>query len=174
MMKYFILISSMVFLASCNLMTRQDVKKEEEQKQIISTLQKTKADSELKYSDIQNDMRVIAGRVDALDHSLQSNQQASRQEVEALKKLVETQNEKIKLIQEHIDATEMRLTAAINAIKPIGGGSSVAASAPRGKEQGLLEEANDLLEARDFKKAIVRYQNYIDKNPRKRIGRGNL
>lgn len=164
MKKYLVLPA--LLLTSCNLMTRQEMQKQDEQKQIISTIQKTKADTELKYSDIQNDIRVVAGRVDALDHAVQTNQQASKQDVEALRKLLEAQNEKIKLIQEHIDATEMRLTAAINAIKP-GATTDTPLPAPsKVKEVNALEEANNLLEAKEFKKAIVKFQHYIDKNPK--------
>jgi TolA-binding protein len=166
-------------LIACQLQTREDVQKQEEQKQVreqISNMQKSKADVELKYSDIQNDIRVVAGRVDAIEHNQQGNQQSLKADNENLKKLVEAQNEKIKLLQAHIDATETRLTAAIQAIAgpaPVGkgagyaGGDSDVGVAPvRSKEGGPFDEAESFFGAKEYKKAIVKFQNYIDKNPK--------
>jgi TolA-binding protein len=168
--KIFLLIG-FSFLASCNLMTRQEMQKQDEQKQIITNIQKTKADSESKISDLQNDIRTVDGKVDSIDHNVQVGQQNNKQEIEALKKTIDAQNEKIKYLQEHIDATETRLTAAINALKP-GMASIPAATTDDGSGKKMkdasnpLDEAEALLSAKDYKKAIVKYQNYIDKNPK--------
>jgi TolA-binding protein len=177
------LITTVLALSACQLQTREDVQKQDEQKQMreqISVIQKNKADTELKYSDIQNDMRVIVGRIDSIEHNQQTQQQNQKQEIENIKKLIETQNEKMKLLQAHMEATETRLTAAIQALSggpgPVApshagggsasaGGSGVAAGAGgEAKASGPFEEAEAFFGAKEYKKAIVKYQNYIDKN----------
>lgn len=172
--KLLLLISIAVVLSACPLTTRDEMEQNEQKefRNQLSSMQKSKADTELKYADLQNDIRVIAGRTDALDHNIQMVNQKNRQEIEELKKAVETQNEKVKLLQSHLEATETRLTAAINALS--GGAVAPSKEEPvvekksKGKEKEVspLEEAEGHFSSKDFKKAIVKFQNYIDKNPK--------
>ena len=167
-------------VASCDMLkTREDIQKENEEKQLkeqVSSIQKGKADSEVRYNDLQNDLRNISGRVDTLDHNQQVGAQSNKADIEALKKLLEAQNDKIKLIEQHIDATETRLTAAIQAAAnaaptPLpataGGGAGGKDSAKdASKDGGLFGDAENFFSKKDFKHAIVKYQAYRDKNPK--------
>ncbi|MCC6277510.1 MAG: hypothetical protein IT289_06320, partial [Oligoflexia bacterium] len=111
-----LLLTLFLSLAACDMMSRQDIKKQDEERQMreqLAAMQKGKADTDLRYSDLQNDIRVVAGRVDTLDHALESNKGSTRQEIEALRKQVEMQNEKLKALESHLSQTEQRLMAAI-------------------------------------------------------------
>src|SRR5258708_666633 len=114
----------MFALSACPLLTREDAEKQNEDRQLreqVSTIQKTKADSEVRYNDLQNDVRATSGRVDTVEHNQQVANQNHSKEMMELRKVVETQNEKIRLLEQHIDATETRLTAAIQAAAGRGG-----------------------------------------------------
>jgi len=166
----FVLIG--IGLTGCDMMmTRKDVKKQEEEKQLkdsVANIQRSKADHEMRYSDLQNDLRVVAGRVDTLDHNQQTSQQSHKHEIDNLKKTIDAQNEKMKLLEQHLDATEQRLIAAINAGAASG---SVPSSQPvvkdvKKSEIDIFSEADALLAAKEFKRSIVKYQAYREKFPK--------
>ncbi|MCC6278838.1 MAG: tetratricopeptide repeat protein [Oligoflexia bacterium] len=162
-----LLLTLFLSLAACDMMSRQDIKKQDEERQMreqLAAMQKGKADTDLRYSDLQNDIRVVAGRVDTLDHALESNKGSTRQEIEALRKQVEMQNEKLKALESHLSQTEQRLMAAIQGA-PVAAPQSGAAPVPEKKDTAdVFEEAEALLKAKEFKKAIVKYQAFRDKN----------
>ena len=155
-------------------MTREDIKRQEEDRQIretVTTMQKSKADRDNRLSDMEGDLRSMNGRIEALEHNQQGSSKSQESEIQALKKMVEAQNEKLKLIENHMDATEQRLTAAIQAMaeKPsaasapepaVKGGKKAAAS------EAAFEDAENAFTSKDYKKAIVKFQNYRDKYPK--------
>jgi TolA-binding protein len=163
---------------SCQgLMTRDDISKQNQEQQLqeqVSNIQKQKADNEAHYQDLQNDLRVIAGRVDALDHAQAVAQKQHQKETEDLKKVIETQNEKIKVLEQHIDATETRLTAAIQALStapvqaapaPATGRAEKGAS-KKGEGGATFTDAQDYFQKKDWRHAITHFQSYLDKNPK--------
>jgi TolA-binding protein len=168
--KKILLALSIFWLFGCDMMmTRGDVKKQEEEKELkeqVSTIQKSRADNELRYSDLQNDIRTVAGRVDTLDHNQQVSNQNNKQEIESLKKTIEAQNEKIKLLEQHVDTSEQRLLTAMGS----GETKSTSGAVKEGKksDSDLFSEADALLAAKEFKRAIVKYQAYRDKYPKGR------
>ncbi len=185
--KNFLLLSLAIPLSACALMTRDELQKQDEEKKQmkdqVTHIQRSKADDDLKYNDVMADQRSLNGRMDAIDHNHEVSASSVKQELDKLRSLIDQQNEKIKMVQEHIDATEIRLTAAIQAASggmaipasPASVKSSVPVSATGGipvtaqidpVPAGPLAEAETLFRAKDYKKSIVAFQAYIDKNPK--------
>ena len=163
------LISALFSLTGCPLETREDIQKRQDDRQLrdqVATIQRTRADEDVKYSDVQGELRSLSGKIETIDHNQQVGSQNSRQEVESLKKLVEAQNEKIRLLEQHIEATETRLTAAIQASAPAPAAPSGVTSNGVKKKEGPLDDADALLANKEFKRAIVKYQAYIDHFPK--------
>lgn len=162
-----VLFSMTLCLAGCPpFTTREEIRQQEDEKQLkdqVSTIQKTHADSEQKYGDIQNDIRVIAGRVDSVEHNQDVSSREMRSEIENLKKQVIAENEKIKLLEQHVDSTEVKLTNAIQAIGT-GGSQASSVSGSRSEKLSPLEEADQHFKNKEFKKAIVNYQAYLEKH----------
>ena len=161
-------------LTACPLETREDLRQQDDDRQLkeqVTTIQRSKADSEQRFTDVQNDMRVIAGRVDAVEHNDQTAQQNARSEIEKLRVQVMAQNDKMKLMEQHVDAVEMRLTAAIQALNSAQAPQQISSQNSSGeeargkkKEAASLEEAETLFESRDYKKAIVQFESYRTKH----------
>ena len=175
LIRFLFLVLGLAVLTGCPFQTREEIRQQEEEKQLkesVNSIQRQKADSELRYADIQNDLRVVAGRVDTLDHNNQVSSQNTRQQIDGLKKLIQDQNEKIHLLEQHIDATEQKLSGAIQALAsnpppPQNSGPSNIKETPNSKKQesNHFEEAEGLFTNKEFKKAIVKYQAYRDKAP---------
>ena len=155
--------------------TREDIQKREEEKQLrdqVANIQRSKADTDVRYSDLQNDIRVIAGRVESAEYNQRQSQAANQKDLEALKKTIDGQNERIKALEAHVEATEAKLVAAMKELNAPPA-AVPAASAPAEKNSSkknstfsLFDEAENLYGAKEFKKAIVKYQSFREKSPK--------
>lgn len=171
LLKVLSLLAVASLLSACPFQTREDIKKQDEERQLkeqVASIQKNRADSEMKYTDIQSELRATSGRLDTLEHNMANTEKANRQEMDGLRKTIEAQNEKIKILEEHIQATEARVMAALQA----GAAPEPRVNtAPEGKKEsasggGAFAEAETLFKNKEFKKAIVKYQTYRDKSPK--------
>lgn len=172
-MKKLILILALVSLSAC-LQTREDIQKENEERQLkeqMSSIQKSHADADVKYSDIESEIRAVSGRLEVVEHNQQVNHQSDRQDIEGIKKAIDAQNDKIKLIEQHLDQMDARLTQAIQAMAnaPAGAAPQVAAAAESSGKKGDAKTYNEgeaLFSKKEFKKALVKFQAYREKNPK--------
>jgi TolA-binding protein len=161
------LCSALLGLSACPLTTREDIQHDEDDQKVmreqVSTIQRTRADSDQRITEVQNDMSVIAGRVDSVEHNEQVNAQNNRAEIENIKKTQATQNERMKLIEQHIDTTEQRLMTALQAINV--GSQSAPANNASSSSDSPLRDADEFLSNKEYKRAIVHYQSYLNKKP---------
>ncbi|RYG31910.1 tetratricopeptide repeat protein, partial [bacterium] len=176
-MKLITAISVVALLSTGCLKTRKDVR-EVEQKQVIqqevTKLQRTNADVSSRFSDIEEDLRALRGRVEVVEH--RGGQ--SSQEAESVKKYAADQSadagKKILLLQEGLSAMEKnlnQLTAEVNALKADRAASAAQASAAQVKaaadsKKSSFELGQDYFEDKDWKKAILNFQKYRDENPK--------
>jgi TolA-binding protein len=172
--KKLILILAMISLTAC-LQTREDIQKENEERQLkeqVSSIQKSHADADMKYGDIETEIRAISGRVEVVEHNQQIYHQQDRQDIEGIKKAIDAQNEKIKSIEQHLDQMDGRLTQAIqamaNAPAPSGpqGGAVVSDGGGKKGDVKTYNEGEALFSKKEFKKALVKFQTYREKNPK--------
>jgi TolA-binding protein len=161
--------------AGC-LKTRTDVR-ETEQKHVIqqevTKLQRTNADVSTRFSDLEDDIRNVRGRLEVLEHK--GGQ--SSQEAEAVKRYASDQsadaNKKIALLQEglaNLEKTVFQLNAQVNALQAEKAAASAQASAAQAtaaanSKRDSYEVAKELFNAKDWKKAILSYQKYRDEHP---------
>ncbi len=177
-----LLIFGMIVLSGCPLLTRQDEEEQERQqiKQQVTDIQKKKADDDAQLGEVQNDVRVIAGRVEGLEHLQKQKEAALRNEIEDLKRQIAQQNEKIKLLDEHMTQSEQKLLAAMQTTltppaPPPEKARPEKGEKPEKKDKKSdkkamsadpFDEAETLFASKDFKKAIVKYEAYREKNPK--------
>ncbi len=164
-------LSVCVVFTGC-LKTRTDVR-ETEQKQVIqqevTKLQKTNADVSSRFSDIEDDMRNLRGRLEVLEHK----KDQGSQEAESVKKYASEQStdasKKILLLQEGLSGLEktvFQLNAELNALKTEK--AAIAAqkkAAAESNKKGSYELAQEYFDQKDWKKAILNYQKYRDESP---------
>lgn len=162
-------------LTGC-LKTRTDVR-ETEQKQVIqqevTKLQRTNADVSSRFSDVEEDLRGLRGRVEVLEH--QKGQ--GTQEAESAKKFAADQsadaNKKILLLQEglsNLEKTVFQLNAEVNALRAekaamVAQATAAQAKAATESKKGSFEIGQESFDQKDWKKAILNYQKYRDENP---------
>jgi TolA-binding protein len=162
-------------LTGC-LKTRTDVR-EIEQKQVIqqevTKLQRTNADVSTKFSDLEDDLRNLRGRLEVLEHK--SGQSA--QDADSVKRFAADQsadaNKKIALLQEGLatlEKTVFQLNAEVNALQADRAAAAAQAAASQAQaasnaKKDPYEVAKEQFNSKDWKKAILSYQKYRDENP---------
>ncbi len=160
------LISPLLLLSGC-LLTRSEVQETENKKVMqdqMSTMQKSTAEQNLRYSDIESDLRDLSGKTEVLDHKIT----AIAQDREKLKKanddqLAET-NKKVDLLQEEVTKMQAQMGQLLNEIS-----QKLSTPAPTVSNEGTkgpMEMGDELINAKDFKKAVVYFQKFRDANPK--------
>lgn len=176
-MKSLLLALGVCFSLTACLKTRTDLR-EVEQKQVIqqevTKLQRTSADVSSRFSEIEEDLRNVRGRVEVLEHrGGEGSQQA-----EAVKKYATDvsadNNKKILLLQEglgQLEKTVFQLNAELNAMKAeraamIATSAAVQAKSASEAKRSGYEVGQDYFEQKEWKKAILNFQKYRDESPK--------
>ncbi|HEY8271564.1 MAG TPA: tetratricopeptide repeat protein [Pseudobdellovibrionaceae bacterium] len=170
-----LVLSACLGLTGC-LKTRTDVR-EIEQKQVIqqevTKLQKTNADVSSRFSDVEDDLRTLRGRLEVLEHK---KDQAS-QETDSVKRYATEQsadtNKKILLLQEglsNLEKTVFQLSAELNGLRAekaalVAQNNAAQARVAAESKRNPYELGQEFFEQKDWKKAILNYQRYRDENP---------
>lgn len=164
-------MSAVTLTAGC-LQTRSDVKAGEQGRvlqQQVSTLQKTTADVNSRFEEIEEQIRFLNGKSEVLENQLSQ----AKQENELLKKLAVEQNQastqKLAILQEALlkmeqeqDKLRGEMVAVKNALK-----EELVKSAPAPESsKNSFENAEQLFSKKDFRSAILEYQKYRERNPK--------
>ncbi len=171
LVKNFILMGLITLTVGC-LQTRSDVKAGEQGRvlqQQVSTLQKSTADVNSRFEEIEEQIRFLNGKSEVLENQLSQ----AKQENEQLKKLAVEQNQastqKLAILQEALlkmeqeqDKLRGEMVAVKNAFK-----EELVKSAPAPEStKNSFENAEQLFSKKDFRSAILEYQKYRERNPK--------
>jgi TolA-binding protein len=165
---------SLLALQGC-LVTRGDVKETEQRQQMVqqvSTLQKTSADVNNKFSEIDEELRSHNGRLEVMENKLS----VSGRELEQEKKSMADQNaelsRKVSLLQDTLVKMEEQLNllsaeVARQADRPMAAkaGIKTANAALTTKKTGY-DTAEEFFIRREWKKAILNYEKYRQEFPK--------
>lgn len=170
-LRAFVLASVSASLAGC-LKTRSDVKEVEQQKtlsQTVTTLQRDNADVGARFNEVNEEMRDLRGRVEVVEAAIKRGDgesvRASRTAVEQSADVAR----KNALLQEalvRLEAQMQGLAAEVQALRAeiaAANARRMAAPAPKASpwETGVAH-----FDAKDWKKAILAFQEYTEKNPK--------
>lgn len=164
------LMVTSLFLTGC-LKTRNDVR-ETEQRQVMQqqvvTLQRTHADTGNRFSDLEEEVRSLNGRVDVVENRLGKSDVG----VESALKSSQQQNmelgQKVTALQEALIKMEKdiyTLNAELQAVKAEKAASHAERSAAPAKKD-IYSMAQSFFDKKDWKQAILSYQKYRDENPK--------
>lgn len=170
-----ILSASLILLltTACQsgLMTRGEIKEVENKKQMqdsVSTLQRTTADTNNRFSEIEGDLRNMYGRIEVVENKLnQSNAEKERLNGASAQSLQE-QAQKTQILQDEISRLQEQvgaLTAELAAMKSAMGSDTSSANSSAAKKDAF-EIGEELFNKKEWKKAILSYQKYRDTNPK--------
>lgn len=161
-----------IFLTGC-LRTRSDLKDDEQRSTAqdqLKVLQKGQADTESRFSEIEEQLRNHNGRIELIEHK--GGQQSANDD--ALKKSFNEQNletqKKVALLQETIIKLESQVNILNQELAQIQNEKASASNSKSltkdGGKKSSYETAQDLFNQKDWKKAILSYQKYRDDNPK--------
>lgn len=149
------------------LLTRTDVEEHQQKKVMqdqVVTLQKSTADSQSRFNEVNSELREMNGRMEALENRIQtSNQDRTKTQQLSDQQLAET-NKKVMLLQEEVSKLQSQvdqLSGELHAIKSDAATSAKEASGKSGYDQG-----EEMFTKKEWKKAIFHYSKYRDKNPK--------
>ena len=166
------LITPILLLSSC-LQTRNDMK-EAEQKQVLQRqvvdLQKTNADSSSRFSELDEQMRYLTGRVETVENKLQVEDQNSVKSNKNQSDTVNDLKQKMASVQEELirmEAQLAQLSAELAAMKADHAAQSArdTVKAATAEKKDTYQTAQDLFKQKDWQKAVIEYSKYRDKNP---------
>jgi len=174
MKKNQLLLGVLVLLVSGCLKTRNDVK-ESETKQVLQRqvvdLQKNTADTGSRFSDIEEQLRYLNGRVEAIENKSTRNDQEAGRLIKGQVESLQDVNKRLVIYQEALTKMETQLqqqNAEIVTLKTELAARRDRESARPVKEssRSSYEDGQDSFKAKDWKNAIIEYQKYRDKNPK--------
>lgn len=159
-----------LFLSGC-LKTRNDVR-ETEQRQVIQqqvvTLQKTNADVGSRFTDLEEEVRSLNGRVDVVENKIGKSDSGVESALKASNLQNAELNQKVLVLQEALTKMEKDIYAlnaelqAVKADKAAVHAEKVAAAS----KKDFYETAQGFFDKKDWKQAILTYQKYRDENPK--------
>jgi TolA-binding protein len=161
----FLLAVPFVFAACPTLMTRNDVKEVEQKKAIesnVSNLQKTTADVANRFSELEEDNRLLNGRIEELEKKLRQSKETSETQHRQQEDKVSALRDQVQGLQQDLVRIESELIKTNAALE-----AGVSQKVPEKNEKDdPFESAEKLFEAKDWKKAILAYNKYRDNFPK--------
>lgn len=157
-------------LTTTGCLETRSTQKEQEEKQVlrkqVQNLAATTADVNQRFQDVDDELRKVSGRVEAVEAKLgqsQTNAQKSAQTVETRvqenDKVYREEFAKLTSEIERLNAKIEQLEEASKRQASSGGGSS-------GGSRSVFEEAESKFSQKNWKEAILDYQNYRNANPK--------
>lgn len=160
-----ILILIIAFFLQACLQTRQEAKEVEARQvmqQQMSNLQRTSAEINEKFNEVDQALRSQSGRLDVLENHVK--QEVPTQKAKQLE-MDQEQDKKLTLLEESIQALQGQLATMEAGLK-----SAQTKQAPdkekKSNAKELWDSAQGLFSQKDYKKSILAYQKYRDQNPR--------
>lgn len=166
--------AAVLFMTGC-LKTRNEVRDNESRntmQQQVVTLQRSNADVGNRFSDLEQQVREINGRVDVVENTLGKG----NSNVENALKSSHQQNaeltQRVALLQEALTKMERDLlivnadVQALKAERMAAQSQASARSAQETSKKNAFEVAEDAFDKKDWKNAILQYQKYRDASPK--------
>ena len=155
-MKQIAIVVFGLVLGGC-LVTRNQAEEVEEKKQLqgqVATLQKHKADQEMQIQNFEAQTRELNGKLEEIAHQ----QRLSDQKSTELLQRVSALDDKLK----QYDAAFLALEQEVAGLKKEPASTPVA----EGAKKSLFDEAEDLFNEKNYKKAISGFQKFRETSPR--------
>ncbi|HWU43929.1 MAG TPA: tetratricopeptide repeat protein [Bdellovibrio sp.] len=153
------------------LQTRNDVRENEQRnvmQQQVSTLQKTNADTAGRFSDLEEQMRALNGRVEVAENKMDRSNSSIENALKNSQQQNQDLGQKVAILQDALTKMEKevnQLSQEVQALK------TQAAAAPPAHSSHNKESSKDSYESgenffnkKDWKQAILQYQKYRDEN----------
>lgn len=157
----------MFFALSGCLKTRSEVKDTDQrssmQQQVVS-LQKNNADTSNRFSEIEEQVRELTGRVDVVENRQLSGSHDSDKEKRSIQEQQLELNRKLSLLQESVIKMETQIVQL--SAEMAAGKEKPPVTAANTSKKSSFELGEDSFQQKDWKKAIINYEKYRQDNPK--------
>ena len=168
-----LLILSVNVLSGC-LLTREDIKTAKERKMLkstVTTIQKQKADDQVKMDEFQNEFRSLNGRLevaerDMLAYKSRLDEIDSKNNDKKKDKFVAFEEALLKL-ESHLNTLTLELNSLSQKVADNSRNKARAAK-PSAAKKGNYRTATAMFKKGKWKEAIINYNKYRDLNPKGR------
>jgi TolA-binding protein len=168
-MKIFTTFILGLVLSGC-LQTRGQVREAEQKtamQQQVSTLQKTNADVNNRFAEIDEQMRLQNGRIEVLENKLSTSGQDRDREKKDLTDQNAELTRKVALLQESLINMERQVNQLASEAASSGARTEkTAGNAPSSSKKTSYEVGEDHFNRKDWKKAILNYEKYRQEHPK--------
>lgn len=159
-------------LVGC-LQTRSAVKEQEEKqvlKKQVATLQQSTADVSSRFQDLEDDMRKVNGRLEAVENRINQTSAKIEKGDSTVELKFKEQNEKMAAYREEITHLSTELenlkTQMATLQEEQKRAAAVTQQAVKEKEKGPFSIAEEKFEQKNWKEAILDYEKYRKANPK--------
>lgn len=162
-----IILGSSFLLTACPLMTRTDVKEAEQKKQMqdqVITLQRTAADSNSRFAEVDNDLRNIIGKVEVLENRIGQTSNDREKSDQSLKLEITELSKRVLILQEEISRLDGQVSSLQSELATVKAGAADSKKESSSVKKNAYDEGEDHFEKKDWKKAILSYQKFRDSN----------
>jgi TolA-binding protein len=179
-MKLLVTLASISVIMTGCLQTRNDVR-DNEQRQVyqqqVSTMQRQTADAGNRFSDMEELLRSMNGRIDVVENKVENNNlekqlKSTQQQNEALNKKVDLLQEGFTNLEKQVYALNAQVNA-LNANRQAAEAEAKAASEKAAAEKAVEKSKKSAYEVgqenfnkKEWKQAILAYQKYRDESPK--------
>lgn len=159
------------------LVTRNEVKDTETRKSgqdQVTQMQKANADQSIRYSEVEEDLRTMNGRIDLLENKMSQLQTQNREKDSDSAKSQEA-DRKMTALQEEIQRLNGLVEALTQDLASLKAASEATKITEPSGKKGPLDIADDYFDKKEWKKAIFAYKKFRDENPKsKRVPKAIL
>ncbi len=165
-----ILMAILTMTMSGCLMTRNDIEEVEQRKvvqQQVSTMQRTNADSQSRFTELNEDLRGMSGRIEDLENRIVTLQkEKEKSQLLSDQQLAET-NKKVFLLQEEAQKLETQV-AFLNQelVKVVAGTTSASNAVTSGKKEDQFQNGEEAFSKKEWREAILHFQKYRELFPK--------
>lgn len=159
------LVLGVFTLTACeSLVTREGVRDNEQRREMtnqVTTLQRSNADVNNRFADVEGELRELNGKIEVSDNRAtqlaQTHDRNKKQTEEAVNEL----NKKVQVLQEEMARMQDQIATLAAAQTTAHRAES---DSPR-VEKGLFEQAEELFGQKEWKRAILIYQKFRESKP---------
>ncbi len=160
--KNILLLLVLLTLNTACLKTRGEVDDEDKIVQSqVNQLQRSKADQEANLQNYEGQIRTLNGRIETLEHQVT---QLSTDKEELYRKLNENDS-RFKQLEQALLQVEQGQTVVLKPTTPARSNDETPATKKDSKKRTTFDDAEEFFAQKEWKKAVVLYQKYRDKNP---------
>lgn len=174
MMKKALFFAFTVTMVTGCLKTRSEVKDTEQRsvmQQQVTTMQRANADASSRFSDVDEQIRYLTGRVEVVENKMANSSSGLDNAMKSSQQQNNEQNQRLAILQDALTKMEAQinqLSAEVQGLRAEQAGAIASASAAKAaaSNKDYFEAGNDYFAKKDWKKAILNFQKYRDENPK--------